>query len=80
MVTQADPREREGFRYARSILRDRQRDLRHLELKHRQKSILGDDYLSSRRSLLQAISQLEALLRRDPDNERRGPTEPSPGD
>lgn len=68
MFKQAESPDREGYKYARFLLHDRQRELQALELKHRRMLILKTDYLSCRRSLLQAIDQLETVLLGDPEN------------
>ena len=61
--------DRSGYKYAKFLLQDKQRELRYLDLKHSQMLIPSDDYHSCRRSLLQAISQLESLLRGDTELE-----------
>lgn len=50
---------REGYKYAELLLLERQRDLVALKAKYRGQP---SDYFSCRRSLLQAINQLETLL------------------
>ena len=57
--------DRSGYKYAKFLLQDKQRELRSLERKHSLKLIASGDYHSCRRSLLQAINQLETLLRGD---------------
>ena len=52
-------------KYVRSLLTERQRELRLLELNHQW--MRAGDFLSCRRSLLQAINELETLLQTDPD-------------
>jgi hypothetical protein len=59
----------EVFRYAASLLRERQQALDALEAKYRGRVSPPADYLSCRRSLLQAIGQLRALLRTEPEAE-----------
>ena len=58
---------RGGYNYARFLLQDKQREMRSLERKYSRLLISSKDYHSCRRSLLQAISQLETLLRGDTD-------------
>jgi len=59
---------REGYRYATLLLSERQQELKALDLKYGGTSPpLSSDYFSCRRSLLQAINQLETLLRTDPE-------------
>ncbi len=57
---------RGGYRYARLLLLERQQELQALDLKYRGLLVLPRDYLSCRRSLQQAIDQLETLLRTEP--------------
>jgi len=47
--------------YVRFLVEDKQRELQLLESRHRRGLIQPDDYRSCRRSLMQAIGQLEAL-------------------
>jgi len=61
--------DRSGYKYAKFLLQDKQLELRSLELKHSRKLIPSGDYYSCRRSLLQAINQLETLLRGDTERE-----------
>ena len=65
MLGRAESRDRCGYRYARSLLRERQQKLQDLEKSHHQKLMSLSDYLCCRRSLLQAIDQLIALLLED---------------
>jgi hypothetical protein len=58
---------RGGYGYARLLLLERQQELRILDLKYRGMLPLPRNYLSCRRSLLQAIDQLETLLRTEPE-------------
>ena len=58
---------REAYGYAKLLLLERQQDLEALDLKYSGVALLSSDYLSCRRSLLQAINQLETLLRSDPE-------------
>ena len=58
--------DRNGYDYARLLVRQKHRELRLLELRYRQLLIPSADYRSCRLSLLQAISQLESLLRDRP--------------
>lgn len=52
-----------GYIYARYLLQEQERQLQSLKEKRRERLISQADYCSCRCSLLQAISQLEALLR-----------------
>jgi hypothetical protein len=61
--------DRSGYRYAEFLLQEKQRELQALELRHSTMAISSEDYHSCRRSLLDAISQLEALLRGDIERE-----------
>lgn len=70
-MIQQERQDRSGYKYAKFLLQDKQRELRSLELKHSRKLIPSGDYYSCRRSLLQAISQLETLLRGDTRPVRR---------
>ena len=58
---------REAYGYAKLLLLERQQDLEALDLKYSGVALLSREYLSCRRSLLQAINQLERLLRSDPE-------------
>ena len=60
---------RKAYTYTESLLLERQQALGALEAKYRGIVPPPSDYLSCRRSLLQAINQLEALLRADPEAE-----------
>jgi hypothetical protein len=60
---------RSGYSYVKFLLQDKQRELRSLERRYSRKLIPSEDYDSCRRSLLQAINQLETLLRGDTDHE-----------
>jgi hypothetical protein len=57
------PNYREGYGYARRQVRERRRDLEALELEYRLMLILPGEYWSCRRSLWEAILELETLLR-----------------
>ena len=61
-MMKADTQDRKGSDYVHLLLQDKKRELRDLELKHSQALIGAEDYLSCRRSLLQAIAQLEELI------------------
>jgi hypothetical protein len=61
--------DRSGYRYAEFLLQDKRRELQILKLRHSRMVISSEDYHSCRRSLLDAISQLEALLRGDIERE-----------
>jgi hypothetical protein len=56
------PNCRESNGYVKQQLRERHRDLEALEVERGLIDVTSSDYLSSRRSLLQAISELETLL------------------
>ena len=58
---------RDAYRYARLLLLERQQALQALELKYRGIVPPPGDYLSLRRSLMQAIKELEILLLADPE-------------
>jgi len=58
MPDKTESRKQEGFAYARSLLEQRREQLRELEQSTAERS----DCLSCRRSLEQAINELEALL------------------
>ena len=60
---------REGYRYAALLLLERQRALAALEVKYRGTVPPPRDYFSCRRSLVQAINQLETLLGTDSEAE-----------
>ena len=66
----------EVYRYAELLLRDRQRELKALELKHRHQQIPYDDYLSCRRAFQRAISELRILVLNDPGPVAVNPTSP----
>jgi hypothetical protein len=66
----------EVYRYAELLLRERQRELKALELKHQHQQIAHDDYLSCRRALQRAISELSILLLNDPEPVAVNPTSP----
>lgn len=63
MLKQAGTQCGDEYRYAEPLVQDRRRELKVLELKHRHQEISRDEYLSCRRALLQAISELETLTR-----------------
>jgi len=52
-----------GSEQTKLLLRERKRDLHSLEIKRGRVGTPATDYLSCRRSLLQAINELETLLR-----------------
>jgi len=59
---------REVYAYARLLLQKRRLELQAVALKHRRgRRTVQSDYLTCRRSLLQAINELETLLRTDPE-------------
>ena len=68
-MTEQGRQGRNGYGYVRFLLQDRQLLLRTLELNYSRALIPSADY-DSCRSLLQAISQLESLLRGDTERER----------
>lgn len=61
--------DRNGYNYARVLVQDKQRELQSLERRYSRTLIPPEDYHSCRRSLLQAINQLETLLRGDAERE-----------
>ncbi len=79
MLKQAESPDRQRYRYARFLLQDKQRELQTLEVRHRRELILPADYLSCRVSLLQAISQIETLLRGDAEHLPNDESEWQPG-
>jgi hypothetical protein len=68
-MNEQERQDRNGDGYVRFLLQDRQRLLRSLELNYSRTLIPSEGYDSCRRSLLQAISQLESLLRGDTERE-----------
>lgn len=62
MMLTTETQDRKDYKYVHFLLQDKQRELQELEEKHQQLLISTEDYLSCRRSLLQAVGQLEALL------------------
>jgi hypothetical protein len=62
-MLKAEAQDRKASDYVQLLLQDRHRELQNLEVKHQQMLIHPDDYLSCRRSLLQAVAQLETLAR-----------------
>ena len=67
VVFREEPMVREAYRYAKALLLERRQELGDLEVKYRGVVPPPSDYLSCRRSLLQAINQLETLLGTDCD-------------
>jgi hypothetical protein len=68
MPRQAGSARQEGHEYTQSLLRERHRELQNLEIKHRLQQIPTSQYLSCRRSLLQAISELTCIERDELDS------------
>lgn len=68
-MIEQERRDRNGQSYVRFLLQDKQRELRSLELRYSRTLIPWEVFYSCRRSLLQAISQLESLLRGDTERE-----------
>lgn len=66
MTNQPKPVSQGPYEFAKSLLLDRQRVLHALELRNEQREIPSAEYLSCRRSLLQAIKELGSILRNDP--------------
>jgi hypothetical protein len=64
--------DRNGYDYVRFLVRENYRKLQLLELRHGKMLIPSADYRSCRRSVLQAISQLESLLRHRPKHDLLG--------
>jgi hypothetical protein len=50
------------YEYTKSLLQARHRELRSLELKRQRRQMAPDEYASCRRSLLQAIAELESIV------------------
>jgi hypothetical protein len=73
MTTQIASEIEAVFRYVESLLQERQRQLMDLDRKYRLRNIQPDEYLSCRRSLLQAMRELAALVRPGPRCDR-GPS------
>ncbi len=74
MLSQAGPECAGGYEYAQSLLRDRYRELQALEIRHHSEQIPTDEYVSCRRSLFQAISELSHIERRQ-SSARSGPAD-----
>ena len=62
MMHQQVFQDREGCAYAESLLQERKKELRALRARHESELIDLENYSSCRRSLLQAINELETLL------------------
>lgn len=62
------------FQYVESLLQERQRELMDLDRKYRLRKIQRNEFLSCRRSLLQAMSELAGLVRPRPRCDR-GPSD-----
>ena len=60
--------------YPRSLLREKWKDLRALELKRRNDEIPPDEYRSCRLALLDAIRQIEQVMRVDSECNRNQQT------
>jgi len=58
--------DREEYTYPRALLRERMQELRALEFRYQGMATPPPDYVSCRRSLLQAIHELRTLLLADP--------------
>lgn len=56
-----------AYDYARLLLRDRERDLKALDRKHRRHQIPEQEYSGCRLALLQTINELGNLARQDPN-------------
>lgn len=67
----------EDYKYPISLLRERLRRLHCFELRHLQEKTPPNDYLSCRRSLLQGIRELEALLQGQIVIQHRSGSQPS---
>jgi hypothetical protein len=61
MLSQAGRESARRYEYAQSLLRDKHRELQSLEIRHQREQIPTDEYLSCRRALLQAISELSHI-------------------
>jgi len=66
MTEPAEFPNRRAYEYVRSLLEERWRELRALEIRHQRMLGSSTDYLSCRRSLVQGIDELAAVLRMDP--------------
>ena len=73
MLGQVGSARQEIHDYTQSLLRERHLELKNLEKKHYSQEISTSDYLSCRRSLLQAISELGRIECGEPD--RASPTQ-----
>ena len=58
-----------GYEYAQSLLRERHRELQTLEIRSHSEQIPMDEYVSCRRALLQAISELSRIERDNPERD-----------
>jgi hypothetical protein len=76
MLSQGESRCGEVLEYAKSLLLERQRELKELELKYCRKQIQADEYLSCSRALLRAISELGSLLPDAPEHVSADRTNP----
>ena len=61
MMNQTSRQNRDVHEYTRSLMQENQDRLQELKVLYEQKQISETDYLSCRRSLLQAMSQLEQV-------------------
>ena len=69
MLSQGGPECAGGYEYAQSLLRDRYRELQALEIRHHSEQIPTDEYVSCRRALFQAISELSHIERDNPERD-----------
>lgn len=74
MTTQVESGIEAVFKYVESLLQEKQRALMDLDQKYRLRTIQRDEFLSCRRSLLQAMSELAGLVRPGPSCDR-GPSD-----
>jgi hypothetical protein len=65
-LNEASDRGLSGPEYVRFLLEERKRELRTIELENERSPIMPQHYISCRRSLLQAIGQLEDLIAQMP--------------
>lgn len=74
-MNQIASQNRDVFEYTRSLLHEKEECLRAVKLQYEQNQISAGDYLSCQRSLLQAISQLQELMRKCDSNHADSPGE-----
>lgn len=67
MLNRDEAADCDTYRYTRSLLKEKHRELEVLEQRHRREQLQLDEYRSCERSLLQAIGELETLLQTSPE-------------